>query len=99
MTSGRYQGKKPKRSFSKPGSKKQTCMVYAFFCKFVLFLNSDFFLVAVRIMCIPRGGDATAWAMKCKGRVTQGSVQIELIFRLLLKITVDWPFHANYECL
>ena len=24
-------------------------------------------------------------------RVTQGSVQIELIFRLLLKITVDWP--------
>ena len=27
-------------------------------------------------------------------RITQGSVQIELIFRLLLKITVDWPFHA-----
>ena len=32
-------------------------------------------------------------------RITQGSVQIVLIFRLLLKITVDWPFHANYECL
>ena len=28
------------------------------------------------------------------GQFTQGSVQIELIFRLLLKITVDWPFHA-----
>ena len=28
------------------------------------------------------------------GRITQGSVQIVLIFRLLLKITVDWPFHA-----
>ena len=27
-------------------------------------------------------------------RITQGSVQIVLIFRLLLKITVDWPFHA-----
>ena len=26
---------------------------------------------------------------------TQGSVQIELIFRLLLKITVDWPYYAN----
>jgi len=25
---------------------------------------------------------------------TQGSVQIELIFRLLLKITVDWPSDA-----
>ena len=25
------------------------------------------------------------------GQFTQGSVQIELIFRLLLKITVDWP--------
>ena len=25
---------------------------------------------------------------------TQGSVQIELIFRLLLKITVDWPSYA-----
>ena len=36
---------------------------------------------------------------KVSGRVTQGSVQIELIFRLLLKITVDWPFHANYDCL
>ena len=29
-----------------------------------------------------------------KTRTTQGSVQIVLIFRLLLKITVDWPFHA-----
>ena len=27
-------------------------------------------------------------------RVPQGSVQIELIFRLLLKITVDWPYNA-----
>ena len=27
-------------------------------------------------------------------RTTQGSVQIELIFRLLLKITVDWPSNA-----
>ena len=27
-------------------------------------------------------------------RVPQGSVQIELIFRLLLKITVDWPSDA-----
>ena len=27
-------------------------------------------------------------------RVPQGSLQIELIFRLLLKITVDWPYNA-----
>ena len=33
------------------------------------------------------------------GRITQGSVQIVLIFRLLLKITVDWPFHAISMCL
>ena len=30
---------------------------------------------------------------------TQGSVQIELIFRLLLKITVDWPYNAIIKCL
>ena len=30
---------------------------------------------------------------------TQGSVQIELIFRLLLKITVDWPYNAINKCL
>ena len=30
-------------------------------------------------------------------RITQGSVQIVLIFRLLLKITVDWPSHAIYQ--
>ena len=29
----------------------------------------------------------------------QGSVQIELIFRLLLKITVDWPSNAIIKCL
>ena len=32
-------------------------------------------------------------------RVPQGSVQIELIFRLLLKITVDWPYNAILKCL
>ena len=32
-------------------------------------------------------------------RVPQGSVQIELIFRLLLKITVHWPFNAINQCL
>ena len=32
-------------------------------------------------------------------RITQGSVQIVLIFRLLLKITVDWPFHAISQSL
>ncbi len=32
-------------------------------------------------------------------RITQGSVQIVLIFRLLLKITVDWPSHAISQCL
>ena len=41
----------------------------------------------------------TARCLRCPGRcgsnrITQGSVQIVLIFRLLLKITVDWPFHA-----
>ena len=30
---------------------------------------------------------------------TQRSVQIVLIFRLLLKITVDWPFYAINLCL
>jgi len=44
-------------------------------------------------------GDNTICGKEHQSRVTQGSVQIELIFRLLLKITVDWPFHANYECL
>ena len=29
----------------------------------------------------------------------QRSVQIALIFRLLLKITVDWPYNATYMCL
>ena len=36
----------------------------------------------------------TAPAARPYPRTTQGSVQIVLIFRLLLKITVDWPFHA-----
>ena len=31
---------------------------------------------------------------RSRNRTTQGSVQIELIFRLLLKITVDWPSNA-----
>ena len=32
-------------------------------------------------------------------RVPQESVQIVLIFRLLLKITVDWLYNAIYKCL
>ena len=32
-------------------------------------------------------------------RVPQRSVQIVLIFRLLLKITVDWPSNAILKCL
>ena len=32
-------------------------------------------------------------------RVPQRSVQIVLIFRLLLKITVDWPYNAINKCL
>ena len=35
----------------------------------------------------------------CRFSSTQGSVQIELIFRLLLKITVDWPSNAIIQCL
>ena len=30
------------------------------------------------------------------GRITQRSVQNVLIFRLLLKITVDWPLNAIF---
>ena len=39
---------------------------------------------------------ATPARLRILDRVTQGSVQIELIFRLLLKITVDWPCYALF---
>ena len=71
-------------------------------CITFIFLFFLFFAGAIFFLRPPRkrtnsGGHprAGSWV----DRVTQGSVQIELIFRLLLKITVDWPFHANYECL
>jgi len=49
-----------------------------------------------RVLGCPR-----LWAARRRRetRTTQGSVQIVLIFRLLLKITVDWPFHAIHEFL
>ena len=36
---------------------------------------------------------------RLSNRVPQRSVQIVLIFRLLLKITVDWPYNAINKCL
>ena len=41
----------------------------------------------------------TSATERIANRVPQGSVQIELIFRLLLKITVDWPYNAINKCL
>jgi len=74
---------------------------FSFFCPLVYFL---FFLLLTRRFVRTHYGilhlqQVSRDRLRYSNRVPQGSVQIELIFRLLLKITVDWPYNAINKCL